>query len=202
VTCRATLPLHAYASSEEDTSPFHFATTIPNIPTVTSEVTSSEAKLNPPVRKSAPKKTAMKKKAGSHQEGIFSPAVYTAKTILGEDELNKVRAKAISVHSDVIKSFVETADSSIGQRALVDMFKVADKNGDGKLDTDEVREALHKLGFSWLKDKQVAGILKRADQDNNGVIDYQEFVAEAPKTLKTNLVKLAKKNGGELGFLV
>mmetsp|Transcript_46198 Transcript_46198/g.69662 ORF Transcript_46198/g.69662 Transcript_46198/m.69662 type:complete len:127 (-) Transcript_46198:21-401(-) len=125
-----------------------------------------------------------------------------AKTILGEDELNKVRAKAISLHSDVIKSFVETADSSFGQRALVDMFKVADKNGDGKLDNDEVREALHSLGFSWLKEKQVAGILRRADQDKNGVIDYQEFVSEAPKTLKTNLVKLAKKNGGELGFLV
>eukprot|EP00957_Ditylum_brightwellii_P202322 15329651-Ditylum_brightwellii.AAC.1 len=128
MTSRATLPLHAYGSSEGNTSPFHFASIIPNTPTVTSEVTSSEAKLNPPVRKSAPKKTAMKKKAGSHQEGIFSPAVYIAKTILGEDELNKVRAKAISLHSDVIKSFVETVDSSFGQRALVDMFKVADKN--------------------------------------------------------------------------
>eukprot|EP00957_Ditylum_brightwellii_P212026 15366874-Ditylum_brightwellii.AAC.1 len=82
------------------------------------------------------------------------------------------------------------------------MYKVADKNGDGKLDNEEVQEALHSLGFSWLKEKQVAGILKRADQDENGVIDYQEFVSEAPKTLKTNLVKLAKKNGGELGFLV
>ena len=34
-----------------------------------------------------------------------------------------------------------------------------------------------------------------------GVIDYEEFVNEAPKTLKTNLVKLAKNNGAELGFL-
>ena len=34
-----------------------------------------------------------------------------------------------------------------------------------------------------------------------GVIDYEEFVKEAPKTLKTNLVKLAKNNGAELGFL-
>ena len=30
---------------------------------------------------------------------------------------------------------------------------------------------------------------------------YDEFVKEAPKTLKTNLVKLAKNNGAELGFL-
>ena len=35
----------------------------------------------------------------------------------------------------------------------------------------------------------------------NCVIDYEEFVEEAPKTLKVNLVKLAKNNGAELGFL-
>ena len=43
--------------------------------------------------------------------------------------------------------------------------------------------------------------MKRADEDDNCVIDYEEFVKEAPKTLKTNLVKLAKNNGAELGFL-
>ena len=117
---------------------FHFATTSPNTPTVTSNIFSSEAKLNAPVHMSPPKKTSMKKKAGSHQEGIFLPAVYTAKIILGETELNKVRAKTISLHSDIIKSFVETANSSFGQWALVDMCKVADENGNEKLDNDEV----------------------------------------------------------------
>ena len=42
--------------------------------------------------------------------------------------------------------------------------------------------------------------MKRADEDDNCVIDYDEFVKGA-KTLKTNLVKLAKNNGAELGFL-
>ena len=37
--------------------------------------------------------------------------------------------------------------------------------------------------------------------DDSCTIDYQEFVAEAPKTLKTNLVKLAKENGEKLGLL-
>eukprot|EP00957_Ditylum_brightwellii_P189772 14447702-Ditylum_brightwellii.AAC.1 len=111
---------------------------------------------------------AMKKKAGLRQEGIFSLAVYLAKTILGEDELDKVRAKAISLHLDVIKSFVETANSSFGQHALV-----------------------------AVPEKQITGILKQVDQDKNDVIDFQEFVSEVPKTLKMNLVKLAKKNGGE-----
>ena len=33
------------------------------------------------------------------------------------------------------------------------------------------------------------------------VIDFEEFVKETPKTLRTSLVKLAKSNGHDLGFL-
>ena len=44
--------------------------------------------------------------------------------------------------------------------------------------------------------------MKRADLNKNGVLEYDEFVVAAPKTLRTNLVKLAKKNGGEMGLLV
>ena len=59
--------------------------------------------------------------------------------------------------------------------------------------------ALRALGFSHLQEKQIDGILSRADADENEVIDFEEFVREAPKTLRTNLVKLAKQNGAELG---
>eukprot|EP00978_Attheya_sp_CCMP212_P037565 scaffold178595_cov35-Attheya_sp.AAC.1 len=156
--------------------------------------------ISPPIKKTLPKKKVGA--AASHKDGIFSPVVSAAKAVLGDQELNKIRAKAISLHSDVIKSFVETAETPFGQKALVQLFAFADKNHDGKLDEVEVAEALNTLGFSWLQEKQVAGIMTRADADANGVIDFQEFVAEAPKTLKTNLVKLAKKNGGDLGFLV
>jgi hypothetical protein len=34
------------------------------------------------------------------------------------------------------------------------------------------------------------------------VIDFEEFAKAAPKVLRTNLVKLAKQNGNDLGFLV
>ena len=33
------------------------------------------------------------------------------------------------------------------------------------------------------------------------VIDFEEFVKESPKALRVNLVKLAKANGHDLGFL-
>jgi hypothetical protein len=52
-----------------------------------------------------------------------------------------------------------------------------------------------------LQSKQIQGIFKRADLDENGSIDFDEFMKEAPKTLRTNLIKLAKKNGDGMGLL-
>jgi hypothetical protein len=114
--------------------------------------------------------------------------------------LNKIRAKGISLHSDVIASFVKTAETDFGSAVLVQLF--IDKNRDGTTSEEELAAGFRKLCFTWLKEKQVRGILARADKDENAVLDFQEFVNEAPKTLKTNLTKLAKKNGGELGLLV
>ena len=37
--------------------------------------------------------------------GIFSPAVYAAKIVLGQEKLNKIRGKAISLHSQAIGDF-------------------------------------------------------------------------------------------------
>ena len=144
-----------------------------------------------------------KKKVGGavHKDGIFTPLVLLGKSVLGEDQLNKIRAKAISMHSDVIKNFVDTHSTPSGQIALSTLYRLADTDRDGTLDKEEIRIALNKLGFDWLKDKQVSGIVKRADLDENGVVDFDEFLEAAPKTLRTNLVKLAKKNGGDLGFL-
>ena len=143
--------------------------------------------------------TMMGGKVVSH--GPFAPLVRGAKRVMGEAELNALRAKIIGEHSKVIKEFVDTSDSPTGQIALKVLFDAADKDGNGTLDKEEVAAALRALGFSHLQEKQIDGILSRADADENEVIDFEEFVREAPKTLRTNLVKLAKQNGAELGFL-
>ena len=39
--------------------------------------------------------------------GIFSPAVYAAKAVLGEAKLNKLRGKAISLHSQAITEWCQ-----------------------------------------------------------------------------------------------
>mmetsp|Transcript_3365 Transcript_3365/g.4898 ORF Transcript_3365/g.4898 Transcript_3365/m.4898 type:complete len:238 (+) Transcript_3365:154-867(+) len=142
------------------------------------------------------------KKNPAHKEGVFSPIVFASKKIVGEDEINKLRAKIISLHSGVIGDFVETANTPVGSTISKQLFVVMDVNNDGTLDKDELKAGFEKLGFTWLQDKQVEGIINRADKNDDGVIDYDEFEAELTKTLRTNLIKLAKKNGGDMGFLV
>eukprot|EP00554_Chaetoceros_debilis_P007830 CAMPEP_0194076120 /NCGR_PEP_ID=MMETSP0149-20130528/2988_1 /TAXON_ID=122233 /ORGANISM="Chaetoceros debilis, Strain MM31A-1" /LENGTH=212 /DNA_ID=CAMNT_0038756779 /DNA_START=27 /DNA_END=665 /DNA_ORIENTATION=- len=164
-------------------------------------VTETKLEAPAPVQKKKPAKK-VKKANPAHKEGIFSPAVYAAKAVMGENELKQFRAKAISMHTKVIGEFVGTHDSPVGNAVAKTLYSAIDTNGDGVLCENEVKEGMKTLGFSWIQEKQVKGIVKRADKDKNGTIDYDEFKNDLPKTLKTNLTKLAKKNGADLGFLV
>ena len=186
------------ADSENDT------TAPPNVP-VTALESSTTIATTESAPKMAKKPMAKKKKAAggpAHKAGVFSPIVYAGKMVLGDEQLNKLRAKIISLHSNLIKDFVSTHDSAFGQAVLRSLFEISDLDKDGKLSRDEVASALRSLGFEWLKDKQIDGIIKRADTDENGYICIDEFCVETPRTLSTNLVKLAKKNGGDMGLLV
>ena len=152
--------------------------------------------------KPAAKKVAPKKKGNPHKSGVFSPIVVAAGAVLGEETLNKVRGKVIAIHSDLIKDFVNTADSDFGKGVLKQLFNFVDTDNSGYLDKEEVAVALNLLGFKWLKEKHVAKIFERADANGDEEISLEEFMEEAPKTLRTNLVKLAKTNGGDMGLLV
>lgn len=133
--------------------------------------------------------------------GPFAPVVLGAKAVMGTKELNALRADIIAKHTKVISAFVDTSESPFGQLVLKRMFAAADKDGNGTLDREEVREALQALGFTFVQDKQIEQIMGRADVNSDEVIDFEEFVKEAPRSLRTNLVKLAKQNGHDLGFL-
>lgn len=164
----------------------------------------TEAEASKPavaVEAAAPKKKPVKKAAGHGKDGVFSPVVKTAKSVLGDAELNKLRGKVIGMHSEVIGNFVETSDTVFGQTILKKMFAIVDVDKNGTVEIDELERGLKKLGFDFLNEKQLQGIFQRADADSDGHIDEEEWRKNAPKTLRTNLIKLAKKNGADLGFL-
>jgi uncharacterized membrane protein YphA (DoxX/SURF4 family) len=135
-------------------------------------------------------------------DGPLEMLVLTVRDVLGEEAFQKVRAKVIKDHSKVISDFVETSDSEFGQSVLKRMFEIADKDKNGTLDREELRQAMMALGFVGTTDSDLNRIMKRTDSDDNGVIDYEEFVKGAPDVLRKQLTQLAKSNGHDLGFLV
>jgi len=127
------------------------------------------------------KKPAAEKKRKPAANGIFAPVVKGAKALMGEEELNKLRGEVIAQHSKVISAFVDTSESPFGQLVIRKMFEAADKDGSGGVDKEELRAALKALGFDFLEEKQVSGILERADTSGDEVIDFEEFVKETPR---------------------
>mmetsp|Transcript_9194 Transcript_9194/g.13375 ORF Transcript_9194/g.13375 Transcript_9194/m.13375 type:complete len:128 (+) Transcript_9194:42-425(+) len=59
--------------------------------------------------------------------GIFSPAVYGAKIVLGQKKLNQIRGKGISLHSQAIGEFCTWAGAYHLRTRLI---KKAKTNGD------------------------------------------------------------------------
>ena len=64
----------------------------------------------------------------------------------------------------------------VGPANISQLFRIADKDGNGKLDKAELKEALTTLGFSHLGDAAIDGIFARADNDGNAEIDFEEFM--------------------------
>ena len=56
---------------------------------------------------------------------------------------------------------------------MKDTFKALDKNGDGSLTFDELKSGL----ASVKNGEEILEILKAADTDKSGTIDYTEFIA-------------------------
>lgn len=149
---------------------------------------------------SEPKKKKAAKKS-KHEGGVFSPVVMFSRAVLGDEKLKKIRQTVISAHSDTIAAFVDTSTSEFGDAVLRTLFKLADADGNGTICEKELEDSLQSLGFSWVNEKQAKTMFKRTDKDKNGEIDMEEWLQAAPMTLRVNLIKLAKKNGEDMGLM-
>lgn len=58
---------------------------------------------------------------------------------------------------------------------LRNAFRVFDANGDGRISVEELRHVMVNLGDP-LTDEEVDEMMREADKDNDGYVDYEEFV--------------------------
>lgn len=82
--------------------------------------------------------------------------------------MNKIKKLAIRVIAEAM------SDEEIA--GLKEMFKMMDTDNSGAITFEELKEGLKKVG-SNLKEKDVRELMNAADVDQNGTIDYGEFIA-------------------------
>ena len=58
---------------------------------------------------------------------------------------------------------------------LLEAFKVFDTNNDGFISPEELRHVMANLGEN-LKDDEIDEMIKEADKNGDGKVDYDEFV--------------------------
>jgi calcium-dependent protein kinase len=59
------------------------------------------------------------------------------------------------------------------------MFRVFDKNSDGKISKQELKEGYENYMGKVMSDDEVDAIFKKIDIDASGFIDYNEFLGAA-----------------------
>ena len=59
-------------------------------------------------------------------------------------------------------------------KELSEMFKTFDKDGDGKITFDELKEELQNIG-DFKTDKEILQMIREVDLDKNGTIEFNEF---------------------------
>jgi calmodulin len=72
--------------------------------------------------------------------------------------------------------FYGDGEEPSAEAELLEAFRIFDRNGDGFITEEELRQALLNLG-ERLTGEQIKDMLNAADKDGNGLIDYSEFVA-------------------------
>ena len=88
--------------------------------------------------------------------------------------------KADSTMKQATFAFIASQLLSKGERdGLAKVFKAFDKNGDGKLSMQEVKEGYLEHYGKVMSDEEVEEMFNAVDTDKSGFIDYSEFVVAA-----------------------
>ena len=71
-------------------------------------------------------------------------------------------------------------DESGRQDEMRHAFKIFDKNGDNYISRSELKSAMRKIGEK-MSDKDIDVMIREADLDRDGRVNYEEFVRIASK---------------------
>lgn len=59
---------------------------------------------------------------------------------------------------------------------LIEAFKVFDKDGDTRISEEDLRQVLRNEAAGELTEEEIDGLIREADIDDNGMINYKDFL--------------------------
>lgn len=115
--------------------------------------------------------------------------------VMSEALKNLKNFRSTSILRDAVNTFITTQFISASDtKDLREVFRKMDKNGDGKLSREELLEEYTKIMEESEAQAEVERIMHEVDSDNNGFIDYSEFLKgslDSSKVLSLENLKLA-----------
>jgi len=97
------------------------------------------------------------------------------------DELNTIMAEVDVDHNGKVdlREFIVMMYNQVGITDDMEEMRIAfrffDKNGDGQISKEELRSCILRYGERFV-DEDLEEMMKNADLDRNGFIDFSEFV--------------------------
>jgi len=83
-----------------------------------------------------------------------------------------------------VKSYLISQDSSLGESELARVFRMADKDGSGTLDLNEVRELMLNMGKnSQISEQDIVKLVESLDVDEDGQVTLTDII-ETSKAFK------------------
>ncbi|PAA47519.1 hypothetical protein BOX15_Mlig032600g1 [Macrostomum lignano] len=102
-----------------------------------------------------------------------NPTEKDVQLMIQEYDLNKDGTINFEEFCQMMKNRIKTVESK--QNEMKVAFQMFDKNGDGKISSNELMEVMTKLGEKLTMD-EVKEMITEVDVNNDGFIDYGEFV--------------------------
>lgn len=93
-------------------------------------------------------------------------------------------------------------------RELREIFNLVDKDGGGSISNEELKDLMDTVGIK-LSQVEVDNMIKEIDQDSNGEVDFDEFVAVMSRKTNSNVTKrevsdafkfFSKRNDGKISL--
>ncbi|KAK0737756.1 hypothetical protein B0T18DRAFT_233863 [Schizothecium vesticola] len=103
----------------------------------------------------------------------LNPSDAELEDLVNEADLNKDGVICFDEFLNLMSQTVKETDT---EQELVNAFRVFDKDNSGTISTEELRNVLRSLGEN-LTDAELDEMIKLADKNGDGHIDYQEFAS-------------------------